>query len=75
MRRTEIRNAGFGGQGVLLSATIIGKAACVFQKYYATMTQNSGPETGGVRVSFSGPFPVWNGLASGSWSVAPARDW
>ena len=57
MRRTEIRNAGFGGQGVLLSATIIGKAACVFQKYYATMTQNSGPETGGVRVSFSGPFP------------------
>ncbi len=47
MRLTEIRIAGFGGQGVILSATIIGKAACIFQGGYATMTQSFGPEARG----------------------------
>lgn len=47
MRLTEIRVAGFGGQGVILSATIIGKAKSIFQGGYATMTQSFGPEARG----------------------------
>ena len=39
MPPTEIRIAGFGGQGVIIPATVIGKAACIDQKGYATMTQ------------------------------------
>jgi 2-oxoglutarate ferredoxin oxidoreductase subunit gamma len=44
---SEIRIAGFGGQGVILSAIIIGKAGCIYQTGYATMTQNFGPEARG----------------------------
>ncbi len=44
---TEIRIAGFGGQGVILSAIVIGKAASVFEDGFATMTQSFGPEARG----------------------------
>jgi len=47
MQLTEIRIAGFGGQGVILSAIILGKAASIHQGAYATMTQNFGPEARG----------------------------
>jgi len=47
MRLTEIRVAGFGGQGVILMATVIGKAASLYQDGFATMTQNFGPEARG----------------------------
>ena len=47
LQLTEIRIAGFGGQGVILSAIIIGKAAAIYQGAYATMTQNFGPEARG----------------------------
>ena len=47
MQLTEIRIAGFGGQGVILSALVVGKAACIFQEGYATMTQSFGPEARG----------------------------
>lgn len=47
MQLTEIRIAGFGGQGVILSAIVIGKAACIFQEGYAAMTQSFGPEARG----------------------------
>src|SRR6201997_369253 len=47
MQLTEIRIAGFGGQGVILSAIILGKAASIFQGGFATMTQNFGPEARG----------------------------
>jgi 2-oxoglutarate ferredoxin oxidoreductase subunit gamma len=47
MQLTEIRVAGFGGQGVILSAMIIGKAASIFENGYATLTQNFGPEARG----------------------------
>jgi 2-oxoglutarate ferredoxin oxidoreductase subunit gamma len=47
MQLTEIRIAGFGGPGVILSAIVIGKAASVFQGGFATMTQNFGPEARG----------------------------
>ena len=47
---TEIRIAGFGGQGVILSAIVIGKAGCIYQDGYSTMTQSFGPEArGGAR--------------------------
>jgi 2-oxoglutarate ferredoxin oxidoreductase subunit gamma len=47
MRLTEIRVAGFGGQGVILSAMVIGKAASIYQGGYATLTQSFGPEARG----------------------------
>jgi 2-oxoglutarate ferredoxin oxidoreductase subunit gamma len=48
---TEIRIAGFGGQGVMLAANIVGKAACIHHGGYATMTQNYGPEARGGAAS------------------------
>ena len=47
LQLTELRLAGFGGQGVILSAIILGKAASIHQGAYATMTQNFGPEARG----------------------------
>ena len=47
MRLTEIRIAGFGGQGVILSAVVLGKAASLYENGFATMTQNFGPEARG----------------------------
>lgn len=45
---TEIRIAGFGGQGVILAAVIIGKAKALYEGGgHATMTQNFGPEARG----------------------------
>jgi len=44
---TEIRVAGFGGQGVILAASVIGKANAIFQGGFATMTQSFGPEARG----------------------------
>jgi len=53
MRLTEIRIAGFGGQGVILAATVIGKAASIYQNAFATMTQSFGPEARGGSSSAS----------------------
>jgi 2-oxoglutarate ferredoxin oxidoreductase subunit gamma len=47
MQLTEIRIAGFGGQGVILSAMVLGKAASIFEHGFATLTQNFGPEARG----------------------------
>jgi 2-oxoglutarate ferredoxin oxidoreductase subunit gamma len=47
MQLTEIRVAGFGGQGVILSAIVLGKAASIYHQGFATMTQNFGPEARG----------------------------
>ncbi len=46
-RLTEIRVAGFGGQGVILNAMVIGKAYSVYDGNYATLTQSFGPEARG----------------------------
>jgi len=48
---TELRIAGFGGQGVILAAHIIGNAVTLVDKGYATMTQNYGPEARGGAAS------------------------
>jgi len=47
MQLNEIRIAGFGGQGVILSAIILGRAASIHQGAFATMTQSFGPEARG----------------------------
>ena len=47
----EIRIAGFGGQGVILAAHVIGRAVALYQNGYATMTQNYGPEARGGAAS------------------------
>lgn len=47
MGRVEIRIAGFGGQGIVLSGEIIGQAASIFDKGFATFTQSYGPESRG----------------------------
>jgi 2-oxoglutarate ferredoxin oxidoreductase subunit gamma len=44
---TEIRIAGFGGQGVILAASVIGKACAIFEGHYGCMTQSFGPEARG----------------------------
>ena len=50
-QRTEIRVSGFGGQGVILCAHIIGKAVSIYQGAHATMTQAFGPEARGSACS------------------------
>ncbi|OHB76116.1 MAG: pyruvate ferredoxin oxidoreductase [Planctomycetes bacterium RBG_16_59_8] len=51
MARTEIKIGGFGGQGVILAGTIIGKAASLFDAKHATMIQSFGPEARGSTCS------------------------
>jgi 2-oxoglutarate ferredoxin oxidoreductase subunit gamma len=43
----EIRFAGYGGQGIIRSGYIIGKAASLFDDKYATLNQSFGPEARG----------------------------
>jgi len=50
-KRAEIRVSGFGGQGVILCAHIMGKAASIFTDGQATMTQAFGPEARGSACS------------------------
>ena len=45
--KKELRICGFGGQGVILSGFIIGKAASVFMDYHAVQSQSYGPEARG----------------------------
>ncbi|MBM3149187.1 MAG: pyruvate ferredoxin oxidoreductase, partial [Chloroflexi bacterium] len=47
MRRKEIRIAGFGGQGIVLSGSIVGKAASIYDGKFAVLTQSYGPESRG----------------------------
>lgn len=47
MSRREVRFAGFGGQGVVLSGVVLGSAASVFGGKHASQTQSYGPEARG----------------------------
>lgn len=51
MAKTELRVAGFGGQGVILCAMIIGKAASIHAGRHATLIQSFGPEARGSACS------------------------
>jgi 2-oxoglutarate ferredoxin oxidoreductase subunit gamma len=47
VKRLEIRLSGFGGQGIVRSGEIIGKAAVLYDGRFATFTQSYGPESRG----------------------------
>jgi len=60
--QTEIRVTGYGGQGVILSGYIIGRAATIYDNKNATMTQSFGPEARGSACSISliiSPQPIY----------------
>jgi 2-oxoglutarate ferredoxin oxidoreductase subunit gamma len=43
----EVIITGFGGQGIILTGSIMGKAATIYDGRHATMTQSYGPEARG----------------------------
>ncbi len=45
--RTEVRFAGFGGQGIIRSGLILSMAACIYSDKNAVQTQSYGPESRG----------------------------
>lgn len=47
MRELRVKISGFGGQGIILSSYIVGKAAAIFDGKNASMTQVYGPEARG----------------------------
>jgi len=47
MARHEVRLAGFGGQGIILSGYILGKAAALYDGKDAVFSQSYGPEARG----------------------------
>lgn len=49
--RSEVRIAGFGGQGIILAGYILGKAASIYENKFATLTQSYGPESRGSACS------------------------
>lgn len=51
MAKTQIRVGGLGGQGVILCASIIGKAASIFEGKHSTLIQAFGPEARGSACS------------------------
>jgi 2-oxoglutarate ferredoxin oxidoreductase subunit gamma len=51
MQRTEIKIGGFGGQGVILSGYILGRAASIYDGKFATMIQAFGTEARGSSCS------------------------
>ena len=51
MSLSEIKIGGFGGQGVILTGIIVGRAAAIFDDKYSTMTQAFGPEARGSACS------------------------
>ncbi|HPS79904.1 MAG TPA: 2-oxoacid:acceptor oxidoreductase family protein [Thermoanaerobaculaceae bacterium] len=51
MARTEVRVTGYGGQGVVLISTVIGRAWAVHAGKHAAMIQSFGPEARGSACS------------------------
>ncbi|MEN6375277.1 MAG: 2-oxoacid:acceptor oxidoreductase family protein [Smithella sp.] len=47
LKERHVLLTGFGGQGIVLSGDILGKAASLYDQKHATMTQNYGPEARG----------------------------
>ena len=62
MPQTQIRIGGFGGQGVILSGIIIGRAAAIHAGLNATLIQSFGPEARGSSSSAEliiSDGPIW----------------
>jgi 2-oxoglutarate ferredoxin oxidoreductase subunit gamma len=45
--RTEVRLAGFGGQGIIRAGLMLAMATCIFDRKNAVQTQSYGPESRG----------------------------
>jgi 2-oxoglutarate ferredoxin oxidoreductase subunit gamma len=48
---TEVRISGYGGQGVILSAMVIGKSAALYEDKFSSLAQAFGPEARGSSCS------------------------
>lgn len=48
---TEVRISGYGGQGVILSAIVIGKSAALYEDKFSSLAQAFGPEARGSSCS------------------------
>jgi len=48
---TEVRISGYGGQGVILSAMVIGKAVALYENKFSSLAQAFGPEARGSSCS------------------------
>ena len=53
LEETAVKLCGFGGQGIILSGLLIGKAASIYDGKQATFTQSYGPEARGGECSAS----------------------
>jgi 2-oxoglutarate ferredoxin oxidoreductase subunit gamma len=51
MSKTDIRICGMGGQGVIMTGLVLGKAVSIFEDRFATMIQSFGPEARGSTCS------------------------
>jgi 2-oxoglutarate ferredoxin oxidoreductase subunit gamma len=51
MSKHDIRICGLGGQGVIMSGMIVGKAAAIYEDRQATLVQAFGPEARGSEVA------------------------
>jgi 2-oxoglutarate ferredoxin oxidoreductase subunit gamma len=47
MSRIEVRLSGYGGQGIVSAAYILGKAVAIYDRKYASLTPSYGPESRG----------------------------
>jgi len=47
MSITEMKITGFGGQGIILTGILIGRAAAIYENKHATLIQSFGPEARG----------------------------
>ncbi len=47
MSKTEMKITGFGGQGIILTGMLIGKASAIYENKHATLIQSFGPEARG----------------------------
>lgn len=77
-KNSEIRIAGFGGQGIILAGYIIGKAAAIYDQKFSTLIQSFGPEARGsscsAQVIISGSQILYPYLISPDISILLSKD-
>lgn len=78
LNEREILITGFGGQGIILTGNILGKAATLFDQKHATLTQSYGPEARGgscsAQVILSGAEILYPYVESPELLVAMSQD-
>ena len=78
LNEREILITGFGGQGIILTGNIMGKAATLHDQKHATLTQSYGPEARGgscsAQVILSGEEILYPYVESPELLVAMSQD-